>query len=120
MLVHARALPYGRINLALTSENICWASFYLQDSRQRLCSCGCMHVCILPVFLLTGVAAVGSARVGMPYHTECSTWFFLCVGILLQALGSLLRAERPDVEERRTQMLQLQGEQSVKVSLVLM
>lgn len=34
-----------------------------------------------------------------------------------QALGSLLRAERPDVEERRTQMLQLQGEQSVKVRL---
>lgn len=34
---------------------------------------------------------------------------------ILQALGSLLRAERPDVEERRTKMLQLQGEQSVKV-----
>lgn len=34
---------------------------------------------------------------------------------LRQALDSLLRAERPDVEERRTQMLQLQGEQSVKV-----
>ncbi|CAM9626393.1 unnamed protein product, partial [Hapterophycus canaliculatus] len=32
-----------------------------------------------------------------------------------QALGSLLRAERPDVEQRRTQMLQLQGEQSVKL-----
>ncbi|CAM9987261.1 unnamed protein product, partial [Sphacelaria rigidula] len=32
-----------------------------------------------------------------------------------QALGSLLRAERPDVEERRTKMLQLQGEQSVKL-----
>lgn len=32
-----------------------------------------------------------------------------------QALGSILRAERPDVEQRRTQMLQLQGEQSVKV-----
>ncbi|CAM9106263.1 unnamed protein product [Ectocarpus fasciculatus] len=32
-----------------------------------------------------------------------------------QALGSLLRSERPDVEQRRTQMLQLQGEQSVKL-----
>lgn len=35
-----------------------------------------------------------------------------------QALGSLLRAERPDVEERRTQMLQLQGEQNVKVTML--
>eukprot|EP00953_Heterococcus_sp_UTEX-ZZ885_P027784 14869-Heterococcus_DN1.PRE.1 len=32
-----------------------------------------------------------------------------------QALGLLLRAERPDVDKRRTQILQLQGEQSVKL-----
>ncbi|CAM9128550.1 unnamed protein product [Discosporangium mesarthrocarpum] len=32
-----------------------------------------------------------------------------------QALGSLLRAERPDVDQRRTHILQLQGEQSVKL-----
>ena len=36
-----------------------------------------------------------------------------------QALGSILRAERPDVEQRRTQMLQLQGEQSVKVCRIV-
>lgn len=43
--------------------------------------------------------------------------FFVRYGyIIFQALGSLLRAERPDVEERRTQMLQLQGEQNVKVN----
>ncbi|KAG5186150.1 dynein heavy chain [Tribonema minus] len=32
-----------------------------------------------------------------------------------QALGMLLRAERPDVDQRRTQVLQLQGEQSVRL-----
>lgn len=64
-----------------------------------------------------GVASCQGWATRSPHAVRAKCFFRSppCVLFLPQALGSLLRAERPDVEERRTQMLQLQGEQSVKV-----
>lgn len=84
----------------------------------RLCFPMCRH--IMSAFAQRASVAAccrWTTRTRLPWiEHQVFRLFFACVPLLPQALGSLLRAERPDVEQRRTQMLQLQGEQSVKVS----